>query len=808
MSNSVVSDVESAASALRVVSTRLNSTETRRLPHVVPQLVKLLPQCTRLLSSGESRGGREKSENGVLVHRWRTRIASLLQDGSVEGRWSAVVLAKATIEAGGPETLQKSGSWIANLLSILSKPDPVTSKELCIITLTRIFLLAHDHPSVVREIVTPSLPPFITSCLRLIESPSNSTAFGRLSITVFSSFSRLLTNHPNIFRTFSGRIKELTSSVIDPTSSKNYDFTSLVFPSELARAAQQLNIQLHQSALKAQCGEEWTRELKDVISNTHRITDQVFRAVIEDWIATTSTNGSNHASSNGILKFDDSGDIHTNSDRLINSLSFIQLYIATPTSTVVNFPMGSVMELLSRLLSLIVPSKKGSADWSGGIRFNAQISNEERQALWTLLPHVHATTIEIIVSLIDRFGGTFVSGLDILIDQIVWVNDAENGHECVRLASYLSIQRILACIGQSLSKASLNRLAPLLKSCCDDLLRHTPHAAGNASVQKESAKSNIQEIKALTTQLSSATPIPDPITRTTGLQGGAAALLSTFLSNVPAHHVSSSLRTQLDRTAVLMAHEDAMLASILNPAPRKPSILPFLARTHPHSPQVETLLRPRMPVIRTGASTSVDGADDEVEDIDAGVEMTPTAAEDEEPDPMQSSAAASATPTGATFVNDQITENVTAAEAAEYDPVGARQRTASPSDQKGNFIDPSQSGQPIDLEPPMGAMKRQQSPLRGPPSPKRQRIDIDEQVPPIGITAQHPVETISGLSAEKNQGPAMVGSSSASKSVGFDTGASDRNAKQVKQGDDSYSDSDGDFVVPPITFGEYSDEDE
>ena len=106
---------------LRVVTQRLASTPTNRLPHVVPFLASTIAGCHEIFKHLETlEEGKDGSEVGIVVHKLKTQISTLLQDKSVEARWSAVILIKATVEAGGWNILQSCGAWVRGLLAILN----------------------------------------------------------------------------------------------------------------------------------------------------------------------------------------------------------------------------------------------------------------------------------------------------------------------------------------------------------------------------------------------------------------------------------------------------------------------------------------------------------------------------------------------------------------------------------------------------------------------------------------------------------------------------------------------------------------
>lgn len=72
-----------------------------------------------LRSIEEPNQKKSQSELSVLVHKFRTQLSTLLQDRSKEARWAAVVLLKATIEAGGWSVLRSSDKWVRALLGLI-----------------------------------------------------------------------------------------------------------------------------------------------------------------------------------------------------------------------------------------------------------------------------------------------------------------------------------------------------------------------------------------------------------------------------------------------------------------------------------------------------------------------------------------------------------------------------------------------------------------------------------------------------------------------------------------------------------------
>lgn len=110
-----------ATTTLRAVTHRLNTSPIDQLPSIASFLATSLADCAELLSAPQShKSGKVDSENAVQVHKLKSRLASLLQDRSVEGRWAAVILVKAAVEAGRWEFLRGYEPIVRNLVGILA----------------------------------------------------------------------------------------------------------------------------------------------------------------------------------------------------------------------------------------------------------------------------------------------------------------------------------------------------------------------------------------------------------------------------------------------------------------------------------------------------------------------------------------------------------------------------------------------------------------------------------------------------------------------------------------------------------------
>ncbi|KAF2024444.1 hypothetical protein EK21DRAFT_78687 [Setomelanomma holmii] len=624
--------ITSELATLRALTFRISSTPTAQLPHHVSAITASLANCRTLLSSPQTSISKSSSESSVAIHKYRTLLSTLLQDRTIQGRWSAIVLIKATVEAGGWETLQKCLPWVRGLLGILNKPEPPSSKKLCIIVLTRIFILTREYPTLVREITTPSLPAFIQAGLQLASSRTPSSVLQ----VILESFNELLPRHPTIFRSYLKQIHPLLARLITPTpSSKLGQEPSaggrLEVPSSVVDAAQRLYVQIPFCASKGATSEEWEKSMKTTIASTHRVADRIFRAVFEDWQpAATETNG--HTFGDEVQDLDaDSlalpvwSGIFAGSERLVHLLRLLQHYLAGSTANPIGFNIGNIMDLITRMLSLTVPGASGKS-FQNTVKVNNQVSKEERENLWLLLPGIHVAAIEVLLVLAQRTCSSTLPLDTLILDQLVWVFSAEKENVGTRAACYHAIASLLQRSGVALPKSSIDSLVPLMRACCEDILPLESTTAPKAETPGQ-AKANGKTPSQVTANADSfLNATGKSIKASTGLEGlheAAHNLLPALFGNIRALYFSDAMRSRLDRTAILTQHKDAMVASVLNPPPSKKfgkpaaSILPLMARSFPASPDIEGMLRPRMPVIRLGqqdVDADGDGEDEEEDD--------------------------------------------------------------------------------------------------------------------------------------------------------------------------------------------------
>jgi len=577
-----------SAAALSAIVYRLTTFATKDLPHIAPQIAASLWSCKDLLSSS-AESLKQNNEASVAVHRFRTQLSTLLQDRTVKGRWAAVVLVKAAVEAGGIETLSKSGPWVRNLLGVLKKPDPHSTRCLAVVTLTRLFMLTWDYPNLVREITTPALPTFVSTCLSNIGISRCSASELQ---TVLEAFATLVPRHPTIFRTNETQIRSILAAILSQTSSTP---TGTYYRHGHQHVAQHLLVLLHYSAPKQDAAQKWDETLRSTLASAHATCNYLLRSVIEDWQSVTHVRPSVPANVlvQGDLKVE--GDVslglsgwngvYAGCERLLALVGIVRAHVLASSAGAVDVRLGQIADVLARLFSLRQPQGKHNT-----VQGNPQISKEEREAVYHVLPAVHLAATGLAGDVLHRFGSAAVSLVQPLLSQVGWVFEVECSDVALREAVYRFLQRCLNLHGLAFLKEDIVDVEGILKMCCQDLLAPVTR---NASVVNAGAP----------TLQASGDRLSHPV-KFRSLHLAASDLLRVALSKLSACYIPKRLRQLMDYTAALTEDKDALVASVLNPSASRghSSLLPLLARYHAEDPEVEALLRPRMALIALQSS--------------------------------------------------------------------------------------------------------------------------------------------------------------------------------------------------------------
>ncbi|KAI0145690.1 hypothetical protein F4776DRAFT_368918 [Hypoxylon sp. NC0597] len=590
---------------LRSLCRRLTATKAEQLPALLPSLLKDLLRCQEPLSKPqEAKTSESSSEPAMLVHKLKTQISTLLNSRTTQGRFVGVTLVKAVVETGGWECLRTSGPWVNGLLTILQRKDPAAVKELCIVTIVKIYSLMYAYPTLVREIVTPTLTTFASACLQILKPPVSSKASkipNSLVETIFEALSTLIPLFPTTLRQSASKIRTETRSYIAPTISDG-----AIVPSSLQTSSRRLAIRLHMAAAKGGDSTEWAKHLDGLIKTFHSTADQVFRAIQESWESTSdhlpgatlqqvdfdkepqggSTSPDQLPSWNGI---------YAGSERMIGLIDFIGDYLRCRTKVAVTIPVSAILDIIMRISSIMPPTH--GREKSASVQMNPAVGREERDELWTVFPDIQLAAIRLLYVMIRRLKRNFLPVAQESLEQLLRMFESSYRLPEIRTMTFLLTTEILQLSGPTMAKLTVESLNLVIKACCRDLLG----AAGHLKRPKQSAsaaqdglktKSIAQNADAFLSNKAEDESIS--VAFSAEHISAAAALLTTLFTHVPQQYLSSALRAQMLRAAILSQNRDAQVASVLHPARDKSGrtpqvILPYLIRQFPHDESVEIL---------------------------------------------------------------------------------------------------------------------------------------------------------------------------------------------------------------------------
>lgn len=429
--------------------------------------------------------------------------------------------------------------------------------------------------------------------------------------------------HPTIFRPFIPRIHSLTYPLIAPTpSNSGYGNDPNSASAPVSESARRLFVLLHVTGPKSTAAEEWRRSLDALIISVQRTADKIFRSLIED--RTSSTRSYNVANPTPVedvvsdlaptpLALPAWTGIYAGIERLEGLLDTLQAFLTTATAAPVTLPVGDILNLVDRILSITPPGNGRNP------RLNPEIGRDEREGLWVGLPRLQTSVIAVCSLMISRMGHSSAAIACTVLEQLLWAFESQYGNDDFREAAYTLVSQILSIFGSTLPKTSAISLSRCIRMCCEDLL---PSAESQLQDGQDSSLVTTKTTNGVTSTnadsyLKAAANQVDLSVIPSKVLQAARGLLPLALTNLSKEFLPFSLRSHIDRTAIVTNNRRVMLASVMNPISKHKvqkqtsSILPLLARAHPEALQVEALIRPQMPPIRSRRSNGRDTESDE-----------------------------------------------------------------------------------------------------------------------------------------------------------------------------------------------------
>ena len=434
--------------------------------------------------------------------------------------------------------------------------------------------------------------------------------------------------HPNSFRPFIPQIQSLTYLLIAPTPSNfGIECDPNSTSASVSQSARHLFVLLHVSGPRNTAGEEWARSLDALIISVQNTADKVFRSVIEDW--TSSKERYDVASPNPVeevvsdqaptpLALPAWTGIYAGIERIDGLLHTLQAFLATTTAADVTLPVGSILNLVDRILSIVPPGNGRSP------RSKPEIGRDEREGLWVGLPRLQTSVMGVCSLMISRMGHSSAAIACTILEQLLWTFESQYGNDGFRKTAYTLVSQIISTFGPSLPRAYASSLSRCIRMCCEDLLptvESQPQGIKASFPDTTKATNGVTSSTNADSYLKAATNQVDLSVTSIGVLQAARELLPLVLTNLPNEFLPFPVRCQIDRTAIITNNKKVMLASVMNPVSKRrgqkqtSSILPLLARAHSKALEVEALLRPQMPLIQSRRTEGRDMESDEEGDI-------------------------------------------------------------------------------------------------------------------------------------------------------------------------------------------------
>lgn len=467
-------------------------------------------------------------------------------------------------------------------------------------TITKIYTLMHEYPTLVREIVTPTLSDFARACLQVLKPPASSKvakAPYSLVETVFESISTLIPLYPTTLREFAGKYRTEIRPFLAPTISDN-----VLVPNTLRRSSQRLYIRLHMTSSKGGDSTEWTKNIEELVKAVHATADQAFRAVQENWESAigykpqpVNLNTEPRGGGGDLDQYPGWVGVQAGGERIIGLLDFIGEYLRCRTRVAVTVPITTLLDITSRISSIKLPVHGKDKSDSG---MNPAIGREEMDELWAVFPDIQITSLRLHLLLIQRLEKNYIPIAQESLDQTVRVLQSLYRLPQARTIAFNLVKEIIHLCGLTLPKFTVESLGLLIKCCCRDLLG----AAGylpKPRLQGASTSQNGQKPKTISQDADAFLPGKSQgdvmsISLSADHLSAAETLLTALFSHLPQQHIPSSLRSQMLKTAILSRNKDAQVASVLHPARERSGrtpqvILPYLSRQFPQDESVEIL---------------------------------------------------------------------------------------------------------------------------------------------------------------------------------------------------------------------------
>ncbi|KAJ3813902.1 rRNA processing/ribosome biogenesis-domain-containing protein [Lentinula aff. lateritia] len=272
--------------------------------------------------------------------KWTSRINSLLHSKDAGARWAGLCLAHRTSICSKLVMIESAQGWLGVAIPLLFKKEPLPNLIASINLCRMVFRNATDTPEFQRQVSTPNVSKFTTALIVFLEKDSDL----ELKKVVLKTLARLIPLYPNIHRAFHASLLSIVSRIFSQ-SAPNHISQQLVEPACLLYSV------LHYTGGKVGAANLWRKSLDDSISSA-------WTAFIGVRTTFPDENGKIRAPA---LKYEEPAtSVTLNMERLCMSIQVIGNLLQSPTQRPVQVPVGSLMNLASKMLLVTVEDEASS----------------------------------------------------------------------------------------------------------------------------------------------------------------------------------------------------------------------------------------------------------------------------------------------------------------------------------------------------------------------------------------------------------------------------------------------------------------
>ncbi|KAJ3935036.1 MAG: rRNA processing/ribosome biogenesis-domain-containing protein [Lentinula lateritia] len=272
--------------------------------------------------------------------KWTSRINSLLHSKDAGARWAGLCLAHRTSICSKLVMIESAQSWLGVAIPLLSKKEPLPNLIASINLCRMVFRNATDTPEFQRQVSTPNVSKFTTALIVFLENDSDL----ELKKLVLKTLARLIPLYPNIHRASHATLVSIVSRIFFQ-SAPNHISQQLVEPACLLYSV------LHYTGGKVGAANLWRKSLDDSISSA-------WTAFI--CVRTTFPDENGRFPQVQLLHEEPATSVTLNMERLCMYIQVIGNLLQSPTQRPVQVPVGSLMNLASKMLLVTVEDEAPS----------------------------------------------------------------------------------------------------------------------------------------------------------------------------------------------------------------------------------------------------------------------------------------------------------------------------------------------------------------------------------------------------------------------------------------------------------------